>query len=358
MVVHVFTAKRYHLVPEIAAGFATTYVNDAKQHIILNGDASLDVKKYYKLFSKIGFSDYTICKSKKDLALVLWKYRCCHILFHAGSISDFLISFIVGCRHVDWVCWGGDANKTVKSKIANKIRCFIYNRFETVITLMDEDGESISRDFGVPKEKIRTISYASSGNTSEYDSLYDKLIKDTLNNEEKPIVLLGNSPLNITDYIKMLPSLAPYSGKIRVQCMNHYSLVKDDNYYQLLNLGKELFGDDFQSNEDFYNYEDYIYYMNKCTIYICSNNKQTGLGAIYTCLQLGKKIFIHGKNLKWIKGALGSLVFDTDQILDGMLWEDFDKRLSYDERLKNLESYRNHRQLSYESWKDYLNNNN
>ena len=32
--------------------------------------------------------------------------------------------------------------------------------------------------------------------------------------------------------------------------------------------------------------------MNKCSIYICGSVNQTGLGAISTCMLLGKKIYI------------------------------------------------------------------
>ena len=94
--------------------------------------------------------------------------------------------------------------------------------------------------------------------------------------------------------------------------------------------------------------------MNKCDIYICGNEEQTGLGAINVCLQLGKKIFINGKNLKWIKGNYKAVVFDTEEIKNGLSWELFSKGLSMEEKKYNLSSVRNHRRIAYEGWKEYL----
>ena len=356
MIVHIFTAKRYHLVPKISKGFVTTYSECAKQHIILNGDTTLDVNMYHRLFSDLNFKDYTIIRSKAELTSSLRKFRKCQILFHAGKYTDFLIALLVGCKRIDWVCWGGDASipKNKSSIISTPLRKFLYGRFNRIITLMDEDRESIIHDYHVEPSKITTIPYASGGRQTKYDHFYDHQILIHEACREKPLVLLGNSPHCIRKYIEIIPLLSPFAGKIRVQCMNHYSLIKGEDYHKLINLGNTYFGGDFHSNEEFYNYDDYIHYMNKCDIYICGNEEQTGLGAINVCLQLGKKIFINGKNLKWIKGNYKAVVFDTEEIKNGLSWELFSKGLSMEEKKYNLSSVRNHRRIAYEGWKEYL----
>ena len=132
-------------------------------------------------------------------------------------------------------------------------------------------------------------------------SLYCKqlLLNQHFDKTNKPVVFLVNSQYWINSYIDMLPRLHKYKGRIKIQCMLNYPFKKAENYYELVKLGRSIFGDDFGTNEDYYSdRKDYINYMNSCDIYICSVDKQTGLGAISTCLQLGKKIILKMTNSK------------------------------------------------------------
>ena len=136
--------------------------------------------------------------------------------------------------------------------------------------------------------------------------------------------------------------------------MNNYSLKKDSEYMQLISLGKGLFGEDFHSDEEFYDYEDYIRYMNNCDVYVCSRESQTGLGAIYMCLSLGKKVYIHGKNLNWLRNHFHATVFDTDDINCNLSFSDFSKPLTVEEKMQNNKILIDNRMISYDKWVNYL----
>lgn len=81
-----------------------------------------------------------------------------------------------------------------------------------------------------------------------------------------------------------------FSGEnISIQCMLHYDLNKNKKYNQLLKVGDDLFKSNFYLNTILYSLDEYFQYMNKCDIYICGVDRQTGLGAINACLRLGEE---------------------------------------------------------------------
>lgn len=340
MVVHVFTAERYHLVPTIVKGFATFYSKDTDHRFILHGTKTMNKGIYERLFEDIGFSNYYFSHSYSQLVCYLWKNRLFPILFHAGSYSHFVISFLLRCTNVNWVCWGsGSAILNSKlSKISAPIKKCIYKRFKTIITLMEEDRQSLIRDFRLNPENVVTIPYASGGGKSPREEISLQLFKNVSKKNRKTIILLGNNPGNIPYYIWMMKNLVRFKGKIQVHCMMNYSLKKDKEYVDFISMGRSLFENDFYSDEIFYSDDDYVRYMNVCDIYICANPNQSGLGAIGTCLMLGKKIYLTGKNLSWIRSFYNAIVFDISEIDNG---DDFLISLTNEERNHNRNSFIN-----------------
>lgn len=355
MIVHILTAKRYHLVPGISKGFVTTYKEDAQHRVLLIGDDHTDWLLYKKLFQKVDFSDYFFVLSKYQLFYQLWKNRKHSILFHAGSYCHFLMAFASGCSNVNWVCWGSGASihDNRKSKLTSPLKSWIYRRFYSIVTLMEDDRTSIIRDFKVKPELIKTIPYASAGGRSLRSEICLRLLKEKkMVHSDKPIVLLGNNPGNLKYYIQLMNMLSSFKGKIRVHCMMNYSLNKDQRYEAFINHGKVLFGDDFRSNEEFYHgAENYVNYMNTCDVYMCGSPDQSGLGALSTVLQLGKKIYVTGKNYEWASKECGTFVFNVSEISD---YEDFVKPLCEEQKIHNFNAIRTRRTLPPILWKEYL----
>lgn len=357
MIVHIFNGRQIHLVAQIAAGFITTYSNSAEHYIVIYGGSEANKKKYLELFNEHNFNRYLFAESLLKFAKFVRTIRKEAILFHAGKYVWFITALFCGAKNINWVCWGAGSaiGNNWKSKLMTPLKSFIYRHFKTIVTLMDEDKATITKDFNVRLENIRVISYAPSGTKLEHDALLDSLLEEQHVTPEKPLILLGNSPREIHNYIEMLHRLAHLRGKIRVQCMNNYSLKHDEVYYQLIATGEKLFGDDFKSNEDFYSeMPDYIRYMNTCDIYICSSITQTGLGAVLYCLRLGKKIYICGKNLSWIRNHYGAIVYDTNDITDTIVYDELITPLTIEQRYKNRESVIKDIEQSAYLWRKYI----
>ncbi len=355
MVVHIFTAGRYHLVPSIASGFVTTYMSDAKHIIILCGNKNLNKKRYDDMFSELNFSDYSFCQSFFSYLRLIYKYRKNSILFHEGHYHWYLIAIFLGCKNIHWICWGSGAKIShgIKSYLSVPMKMYIYRKFKSIITLMEPDRISIIRDFGVLPTKIQTISYAFS--KEKEDGLCKELANHNKSKVDKPVVLLGNNSNCIKSYIDMLYCLQQYRGKVKVQCMLHYGLIKDKTYNSLIEIGKSIFANDFRSNEEFYNdMESYVRYMHKCDVYICGVETQTGLGAINTCLKLGKKIYITGKNLEWIVNEYKSIVFPVQLIRKDYSLDEFLKPLTIEEKSFNYDSVTARYKSQQEKWHNYL----
>lgn len=356
MIVHVFIGNRYHLVPIISEGILTHYSQDANHFFVLFGNSDLDEQKYVTLFSQHHFSNYVFCYSLIEFSKIIWTYRNNSILFHSGSYSWFTVANLLRAKKLHWICWGAGSSinrKNIKSILMTPLKRWLYNNFQSIIVLMDDDKKTIVEDFHVCPKKVSVMSYSSNEGKSPYDELIQKLLIEEKEQNLKPLVLLGNSPRCFSSYFEMLPRLAQYKGKIRVQCMNHYSLVRNEEYNRLISLGKSIFGEDFRSNEEFYNFEDYIQYMNLCDIYICSVDRQSGLGAATNCLRLGKKIFVHGKNYNWLKVHLNCVIFDTDQITPSLSYEDFISPLSKKEQFFNYNAVAQDKIDSAKKWHDF-----
>lgn len=355
MIVHVFTGERYHLVPSIAKGYATVYNKDVQHCFLLMGSNHIDKVLYDKVFNEVGFTNYHFVMSKWQLFGQLWKNRNYSILFHAGDYIHFLIAFVAGCNHVNWVCWGAGASihHNWKSMLSIPLKCWIYHRFYSIVTLMNADRVSIIHDFKVSHGKIKTIPYTVTDTASPYDEICLRLLKKAnVTSREKPVVLLGNNPGNIRYYIELMELLRPFKGKICVHCMMNYSLVRNQQYYDFIRYGYELFGDDFHSNEEFYQgTENYANYMNMCDIYMCGNPDQTGLGALGMVLRLGKKIYVTGKNYDWAIKECGVRVF---HLSDLSTFGDFVKPLSDEEKMHNYQVMLNRRILLPIQWREYL----
>lgn len=357
MIYHVFNGRQIHLAPSISKGFITVYAETAASHIVIIGGNTDNKMKYIEMFRSLGFERYSFISTLLQFAFFIRKTKNSAVLLHGCKHEWNIIALAFGGKNVNWVCWGSGSSmgNNWKSKLVTPIKRYLYQKFNTIVTLMEDDKSSMIKDFHVNPEKIETISYASSGPEYPFDHLLDQLLGERRLPEKKPLLLLGNSPHEMHNYIDMLHRLAHLKGKIRVQCMNNYSLKRGKLYNQLIATGQELFGDDFRSNEEFYsNLSDYYHYMNSCDVYICSSISQTGLGAIGTCLRLGKKIYANGKNLNWMRSHYGVLIFDTNIITNDISFEDITNPLNQFQKLQNSEIMKKQRIRDVEMWIIYL----
>ena len=76
--------------------------------------------------------------------------------------------------------------------------------------------------------------------------------------------------------------------------------------------------------------------MSKFDIYVCGRLGQSGLGAANTSIILGKKVFLTGKNLQWMRSR-GLFVYDLNDIENGSD-SDFFTLLTEEQKKFNFES--------------------
>ena len=272
MIVHVLYGVKYHLSPTISQGFCDTYREVDEPIFIIYGRGRFDIDKYLSIYKGLNSEQYHFCTSYLGYLRLLVKYRNNPILFHAGGYKYMMGAFLVRCKSINWVCWGaGTTTSTWKSRLAAPLKRYMYQHFNSIVTLMDDDKASIVKCFSVLPDKIQTISYQPSFPKKTADDVLCWNMMHEIGGERvKPIVMLGNNSHQIPDYIKLLSSLERFKGKVRIWCMMNYSLVKDSNYTRLMQLGKEMYGDDFENREEFYeDRESLLQFMNNCDIYMC-----------------------------------------------------------------------------------------
>jgi hypothetical protein len=81
MIVHVFTANRIHLVPNIISGFLK-HTNLEKQYFLLVGENNFNKGVYSNLFSEFESSNYKILTSYKELKKEGKKFKKDSIILH------------------------------------------------------------------------------------------------------------------------------------------------------------------------------------------------------------------------------------------------------------------------------------
>ena len=352
MIVHVFSARNKILALDISKAFYMFLGKTIKQHFVIVGDKETNTSSFEEWFGSMNCREFTITHGKLDFFRKMRLYRENAILMHGEDYYRFILVILSGCKHINWVCWGSGAsvNNNWKSRMSQPIKTLIYKKFQSIVTLMDGDCKSIMESFNVPSSKMFIIPYLTYSSI-RHEELSLKLLKDSKNMVGKHVFLLGNNPGNIDYYILLIKQLCSFRGKIEIHCMLNYALTKNKKYDDLIILGQKCFGDDFHSDEKLYNSDEYIEYMNKCDIYMCGNPSQTGLGAIQTCMLLGKKIYLTGKNYEWLTNHYGAKVFKINDWnnLDDIIRPMTETDLWYNRNII-IKSW----ETSKSQWTDYL----
>lgn len=134
-------------------------------------------------------------------------------------------------------------------------------------------------------------------------------------------IYIGNNSTCIKSYLRIAQNyLRRFSGEFNLHFMLHYDYRSDDKEIIELKDFCDLNYTSFAFNTDLLNLQEYVAYIDKCDIYICDEERQTGLAAIYTALHLGKKLYLNGNNYEWMT-SLGCQVHHTKELLNISLEE-------------------------------------
>ena len=331
-IMHIFTANRYHLVPMMVRTFITKV--PANHFFVLIGNKNTDWKIYKDILREHKCDNYLMYSSFMHFMKNDNTIKTSFIILHGIPRSWMLYFYIKRFTNVHWVCWGSGVKigQTFKARVGGVIRKVYYKMFKSIITLSEQDKQSLQEHFGISRNSVARIPYISTLN-SIYD--FDRVSLYSQDQKEIYTVYLGNNATCMELYVNTLDILKKYRPLVSVQCMLHYSLVKGPSYELLQRKGEDLFSDQFSINTTLYSLKDYVAYMDLCDIYICSKESQSGLGAINVLLKLGKKLYLKGHNFDYAS-SLGAHVKHVDELLNTP-YTLFVEPLTVEERIHNYD---------------------
>jgi hypothetical protein len=320
-----------------------------------------DAQKYRELFKKYRTGNFVLCDEVKpsflskaitrvssvifgrlsplftyfpyDEIRTIFRYRKNPILLHGISFS--FIAHLLLLNHFQsfsHVCWGyvpKPSGKNIKSKLLFLLRRSLFRGYKRIGCLMTEDKTDFETLYGITV--ATTIPYQ-----SDILNYNDPQVLQIQPVPGRRKVILGNSACYTDSYLKLLPVLERIAAPASITCMLSYP----DNdttggKKEVIEKFTFAFGGEFTPWTQQLDMENYAEKMKQHDIYICNVDRQTGLFAIYIMLMYGKKLYLTGKNLAWIREN-NFIVHDVNQ-LETETSETFQTLLGLEERKHNHE---------------------
>ncbi len=234
-----------------------------------------------------------------DEIRTLLRHRHDPILLHGLSYS--FLAHLLLLNHfpsLSYVCWGG-APKPVGKRIRDKLlflagQC-IFRGFKRIVCLITADKEDFEKAYGITS--VTTLIYQS--DILHFD---DTLAWQVQVGTDRRNVLLGNSACYTDSYLKLLPALESIAAPVSITCMMSYPDGDPDGMKrQVIDRFTSAFGEAFTPWTQQLDFKGYSERLKQHDIYICGEKRQAGVCAIYVMLMYGKKVYLAGKNLAWIR---------------------------------------------------------
>lgn len=253
------------------------------EHPFPEGRNVLEVKRFIPMDFSGGNIRKVICHSLFDREVV-------ELLYANGAILQ---------EKAYWSIWGADLYRADRTERNDYVRRNVRGCIDGV------DREYALAKYGMRDRFFDLLIY------SPIDrSILDAARKLVVRNG-KPRIQLNNSCDRST--IGLLEALAPHAGKIIPTTVLSYG----DLHWRdaVREMGRRLFGDDFEVLEDYLPRADYARYMASNDILILNQDRQQGIGNTGAMLYLGKKVFIRGDvaTNAYFK-AHGMAIHDTESV--------------------------------------------
>lgn len=213
-------------------------------------------------------------------------------------------------KNVNWVCWGCwyyNKSKSAHALIVNNIDRLNYNIYKKIICLMPQDIRDLKKQLKINADFFY-IPYPGV-NRELVDFALDC---DHNDKHEKIRVLLGNSGHAIYEYEQFLRSLKSIESFYEITCMVSYGASNRQIDSFLSTFSHYIEQGNISLLTEMLSKKDYAIMLNSFDVYLSPVNTQTGLAAIYLCMNIGKKIYLQGNNYDYIK-QLGGIVSHTSQ---------------------------------------------
>ena len=326
MVYHVFPAVAYHLSAQIIVSIIQQ--SKLEHSFIIIGDARYKTH-YIPVFEQYPgqrFEYYNSVKEFKEKNR-LAKRAC--ILLHARNRDVMLYLLLHLYSNVNFICWGGDffVKKNLKQRIKFFAKCFFFHRLRSIVVLNDPEYNYFKQVFRI--KNLFNIPYAGREDFFyQFKNLYFENALRNVDKNRRVVVYLGNNGARINTYLKLMDDLYHFKDYIEIHCIIQYYITDTALLEELKRKAEKMYGNYCVLHMKTYEYADYIAFMNKCDVYICSHKDgQTGVGAINNCFLLGKKVFINGINYEYI-ASQGFKAFISDEVKNDTIEE----LIQYDEK--------------------------
>lgn len=305
VIYHIFPARMTHLSPQLISAYYKSF-KDYKQIFIVYGNG-IGCELYRQMSDAIDGVIYV--STTREIGNIVSKDK--YILLHSLIPDICRYLFFHSYKNVSVVCWGsGIKLVTAKNYILYPLKFILYHWFKYMITLMEPDKIYLQKKYFL--KNIINQQYIGE-REYELERYMGNRIKIE-NPSSLRTVFVGNNSSCINSYIAIAEKdLLSFKNDISLQFMLNYDYSKDAPSIVNLNKICELNYPTYSFNTQLYSLNEYASYIDRCDIYICGEDRQTGLAAIYTALRLGKKVFLSGNNYDWIT-SLGCIVHHISEL--------------------------------------------
>lgn len=203
-------------------------------------------------------------------------------------------------RRIVLIHWGGYIS--IRGRKSSFFLARSFGLLNHIFVLMEPE-EAMVKAIS-PNIRVSTLSYVSSDSTGVQHCDYTK-----------QSLLIGNSSWSVDAYDDFLKTHR-FDGWGKIICMLNYGMENaQERVVDFIEKYHQRFGSAFSPWTETVPIEQYKETMKNSAFYVCPAAWQTGLGAIYTGVWMGKTLFLRGDNYEWAK-ILGLKVYNIDDISD------------------------------------------
>ncbi len=218
-------------------------------------------------------------------------------------------------KKIYWVIWGGDLyfhyvyKENIKYRLYEFLRRSTFKRFYAICSLVENDYY-IARDiYNISDKRYKAI-YINKNLNEWVGSL-----KGTSDQHDGINILLGNSATESNRHLEAIEWLSVFKNEdIKIYCPLSYG---DSEYAQnVISFSKQKFGNKFIPMLEKLEHSEYTRFLNTIDIGVFNNDRQQGLGNIYTLLELGKKVYVRDDTTTWaeLAGKFNITLFATNKL--------------------------------------------
>ncbi|MCK9217040.1 MAG: TDP-N-acetylfucosamine:lipid II N-acetylfucosaminyltransferase [Firmicutes bacterium] len=313
--------KILHIFKNTNKKFYKPYIEFINKNFILK-DHKFMIEVYNNSVSIDKISNVEYIRKKDYFKLILKMYKADKIILHSLMSPRIMILLFLQpwfLKKCYWVVWGADLyyykepRMSLRKKIHESMRKLVIKNMGNVCTLVKGDYDLAKKWYGV-KGGYFKAAYVSDKGIKSRNKIISNLNYLSLKND-KVRVIVGNSATPTNNHIEVFNILKKFKDEnIEIVCPLSYGDMKYAK--RIKDYGYSLFKNKLISLDTFMDMEDYMLYLSKIDIGIFNNNRQQGMGNIFSMLHLGKKVYIRNDTTMWeeIIKYRQLVVFDIKEI--------------------------------------------